>query len=169
MRLLRPQFTHQLWARLEAGTNIQLIGQHGQGRRRTLDDLQNMMPSHWRLHRLDCLRDLNANSGLMLFTVQHNVLIILHNADAWLANPKGMVILQQIAEFKGPLLCVTESGKAISSGLELMHLPGLSAQEVLAELGRIKLKYGQDSALLESVLADFTPYTALEALRLNAQ
>jgi len=42
---LRPEFTTLLAARLLDGESLNLISPHGQGRRRTLDDLHNILPT----------------------------------------------------------------------------------------------------------------------------
>ena len=67
--LLRPEFTQQLAARLLQGTNINLIGAHGQGRRRTLGDLQHLLADTIPIQKIDLQRDnIELSIWLMQFT-----------------------------------------------------------------------------------------------------
>ncbi len=50
---LRPRFTFQLCDALLAGESINVISPHGQGRRRTLQDLQRILSKSWRIFQVD--------------------------------------------------------------------------------------------------------------------
>lgn len=78
---LRPEFTKQLAARLLAGESINLIGAHGQGRRRTLQDLRSIVPCTLSVHQVDLQRDhVNLSEWLMQFdNTTSPTLLILHN------------------------------------------------------------------------------------------
>ncbi|OIO74420.1 MAG: hypothetical protein AUJ57_02235 [Zetaproteobacteria bacterium CG1_02_53_45] len=50
---LRPEFTQSLATRLLAGQSINLLSPHGQGRRRTLQDLRHILPESLRIHQIN--------------------------------------------------------------------------------------------------------------------
>lgn len=80
-RCLRPEFTAQLAARLLAGESINLIGAHGQGRRRTLQDLQSLLPDRLSVQQVDLQRDnIDLKTWLIQFAnIASPTLLILHN------------------------------------------------------------------------------------------
>ena len=62
--MLRPEFTQQLAARLLSGDSINMQGEHGTGRRQTLDDLISLLPDNVTLLKAN-LRSYPANLSLM--------------------------------------------------------------------------------------------------------
>ena len=79
--LLRPEFTQQLAERLLQGSHINLISPHGQGRRRTLQDLRHLLPDTLLIQQVDLQRDnIDLSRWLMQFTgITSPTLLILHN------------------------------------------------------------------------------------------
>lgn len=108
---LRPTFTSKLAKRLLNGDSINLIGQHGQGRRRTLIDLRHHLGDSMQIYHMNMrlypsdykafLKDFNsqanhlspADSRLssllsLLSNSRQKSLLILHNFDELMTAPK---------------------------------------------------------------------------------
>lgn len=132
---LHPTFIKFLIEKIKRGQPINVIGAHGVGRRRTLDDLQQCLTGHYLLLRIDCQRDvegyasfirvlarqlnMQAESGMGLndclahmLASSQPILFILHNFDVLRGKPQFDAPffdqLNRIAyQAKVCLLCVT--------------------------------------------------------------
>ncbi|MES0371882.1 MAG: hypothetical protein ABUK11_06340 [Mariprofundaceae bacterium] len=127
---LRPEFTKQLAARLLAGESINLIGAHGQGRRRTLQDLRSILPAKLSVHQLDLQRDsVNLGEWLTQFiNITSPTLLILHNFHC-LSEPDIFKQLNHLNSNKY-LSCLYVSEEVLtelSLDAENLQLPALEA------------------------------------------
>ena len=184
---LRPVFTKLLVQKIKCDFSLNLIGEHGLGRRRTLDDVQQCLGDEVRVLRINLkfykesytafLKELGrqldvqtekATSLTDLFTkvecLNKPVLVLLHNFDAILNNPKldpafdssFFDHLNSIRNQKNmSLICVTvkahDQSLVLIDGqphsyswldLQQLVLPALSQKELKADLRRRKLKLG---------------------------
>lgn len=131
--MLRPGFTRLLAERLLRGDNINLQGDHGLGRRQTVEDLCSLLPENVSICRLDIRRDrTNPDTWLSQSIEQKGEkLLILHNFDELdlekSSNRKFIEQLSEIADEDGiSLLLVTVSlpaGFGAQWGLSIDTLP----------------------------------------------
>jgi len=130
--ILRPEFTRILADHLLLGSNINLSGAHGQGRRRTLQDLCHTLPDSVRIHQFDFRRD---RSDPLNWLKQddynsNQTLLILHNFNEMEASGKSQpfldLLIQLCARNDISLLCVTECEEQNSLKLESFRLPPLA-------------------------------------------
>jgi len=162
---LRPAFTMELAERLQAGGTINLISLHGQGRRRTLTDLRQCLPSSLRVlqanlrdcpHSLTALLDTLARQvGLAEITTLEALLdrlasdhaatlIILHNFDELQPGEASgyddpfFMGLNSIANRETiALLCISEQlPNTWPLQIEALPLPPLNRLQLLDELYR---------------------------------
>ncbi len=165
LNLLRPEFTSTLADRLLHGAGINLVGPHGQGRRRTLADLYDCLPDSLQVlqanlreypHSLAAmLADLRAQAELadagrfddLLDRLQARharTLIILHNLDELQKGRDSgyddgfFTLLNGMDGHVGlSLLCISEClHEAWPLDIEAVMLPPLSEAQILAELKR---------------------------------
>jgi hypothetical protein len=166
MDCLRPEFSRALAERLSEGDCINLISPHGQGRRRTLEDLRrHCLPATTHVLQANLrdypqslstmLGDLSTQAGLAgtgsmealldrLPQMAGRTLIVLHNFDE--LNPclasgyddAFFEALNGIHERVGiALLCVCEQvPEAWPLQIESIHLPPLTPEQLMAELAR---------------------------------
>jgi hypothetical protein len=162
---LRPEFTRALTERLSEGDSINLISPHGQGRRRTIEDLRRCLPALMPVLRAN-LRDfprshtamltgLIAQAGLavtdsmkslldQLPQVADRTLIILHNFDELQPGKASGYDDAFFAALNGmrgrdgiALLCVSEQvPEASPLQVEALPLPPLTPEQLMAELAR---------------------------------
>jgi len=183
---LRPEFTYQLLESLQQGENINLIGPHGQGRRRTLQDLRSILPESWRVFQMD-MRDIEKRKSSLLnelfeqekiesisnihecmsalneTSIYH--LIVIHNFDL-LTDLNVIYYLNEIKIYPYLLLlCVSEEKKtdAALSATDCI-LPMVTSKQLLAEIKLRDFGLGQgDLLLLTSFLLQQTsPYSLLD-------
>ena len=130
---LRPDFTRMLADHLLLGSNINLSGAHGQGRRRTLKDLCHILPDSVGIHQFDFQRD-RADPLTWLEACDFNsdlTLIVLHNFNELEPGARSQMFLERLIRLctrkNISLLCVTECEEQNSLGLESFQLPPLSS------------------------------------------
>jgi hypothetical protein len=130
--LLRPEFTEMLADRLRSGSNLNLSGAHGQGRRRTLEDLRHTLRDSMHVHQFDFRRE-RMNPLNWLAECEFNsgqALIILHNFNEMEANESTRTFLDRLSRLCNrpdiSLLCITECEAQNLLGLESFQLPPLS-------------------------------------------
>jgi len=163
--ILRPEFTTHLAERLVTGESINLISPHGQGRRRTLQDLRSLMPASLPVQYID-LRlhqdDLEAVICACL-KQQEQGLLILHNFNL-LQNHDLISQLNAINKLNHISLLYISEDKTLQDLLaaESVHLPPLSSCQMVAEIKRRRLD--PDACTVEQLLSDPAPYTALTTL-----
>jgi len=114
--MLRPEFTRLLAERLLRGESINLQGEHGTGRRQTVEELCTLLPDDLSVYRFDFRRDQSDPNPWFSQSVSRKGkrLLILHNFDELdatkRANREFIERLSGIAEQGGiPLLLVTVS------------------------------------------------------------
>ncbi len=178
---LRPEFTAALAARLRDGACLHLISPHGQGRRRTLDDLQALLDDCMQITRIDmrgqhyAAADYDALISRVV-SAATPALLILHNFDERGRNkqehdgssPDPVAILKRIAGGNEiTLLCVSAQPPAPDLPLDakLIMLPPLTADQLLNELRRrsMPLPAAELSALACRLTHQAAPYSALNA------
>ncbi len=130
--MLRPEFTEMLADRLRSGSNINLSGAHGQGRRRTLEDLRHALADSLHIYQFDFRRD-RTNPLNWLEACEFNsgqTLLILHNFNEMEPGEISRIFLERLIRLcKRPeisLLCITECEAQNLLGLESFQLPPLS-------------------------------------------
>lgn len=165
MAFLRPEFTRTLTKRLSEGSCINLISPHGQGRRRTLEDLCRCLPET--MHVLQAnLRNSPQSLSAMLAGLAAQAeldgadsledllniltrrtgrsLLILHNLDELQPGAASgyddafFAALSGICNHAGiALLCVSERvPEDWPLQIESILLPPLAPKQLLAELAR---------------------------------
>jgi hypothetical protein len=174
LHCLRRSFTRALARRLGEGGCINLISPHGQGRRRTLDDLRRCLPAampalqtnlrHDPQSLSTLLADLTSQAGFddtdsledlldRLAQRPGRTLIILHNFDELQPGPASgfddafFAALNATRGRSGiALLCVTEHMPTDwPLHLDSMPLPPLGPDQILAELARRDPPVPQDT------------------------
>ena len=119
--------------RLMHGSNINLSGAHGQGRRRTLEDLSHILPDSVHIHQFDFRRD--HSDPLNWLEENHynsdQTLLILHNFNEMEPSEKNQSFLDRLIKLCKrqdiSLLCITESEDQNSLKLESLQLPPLTS------------------------------------------
>ena len=165
---LRPEFTYQLLESLRQGESINLISPHGQGRRRTLQDLCRVLPESWRVLKVN-MRDVERRKLSLLNALLEQVniesvsnihdfiskinktsiyhLIIIHNFDL-LTDLNVIDYLNEIKRYPHLLLlCVSEKKRSALLATDCI-LPILTSKQLLAEIKRRGLALEQDDMLL---------------------
>jgi len=183
---LRPEFTHQLFDVLLQGESINLISQHGQGRRRTLHDLRGILPKSWKTFQVDMrvvekgeaslldellkqtkVEDMSNIHDFMLEMNKSSInnLIIIHNFHL-LTDLNVISCLNEIENYPYiSLLCVSEEKKKNSTLLATdCILPMVTFAQLLAEIKRREFALNQeDMRLLATFLLQQTsPYSFLD-------
>jgi len=183
---LRPEFTKQLLESLLHSENINLISPHGQGRRRTLQDLRSIAPQSWSFLQVD-MRDVEKGEisllnelvkqakiekitsfGNFIDILDNNsnyYLIIIHNFE-FLRDLNVISCLNKIEKYAHvSLLCVSE-GKQQDSALLAKDciLPAVTSKQLLNEIKRrdLKLKYEDGKLLVAFLLQQSSPYSLLD-------
>jgi len=184
---LRPKFTFQLREALLAGESINLISPHGQGRRRTLQDLQIIFPKSWRIFQVDMKAVEKSGSTLLgELLKQANIrnianihgflsklnktstysLIILHNFHL-LTDLNVISCLNEMRNYPYlSLLCVSEEKQKNSTLLaRACMLPRVTSEQLLAEIKRRGFALNQEDILLLAgfLLKQISPYSLLDA------
>jgi len=163
--ILRPEFTTQLVTRLLAGVSINLISPHGQGRRRTLQDLRSLLPTSLPVQYID-LRlhqdDLEAVICACL-KQQEQGLLILHNVDL-LQDHDLIPQLNETSKLNNINMLYVSEDETHQDILaaESVYLPPLSKSQIVAEIKHRGLNADTDT--VELLLNDPAPYTALAKL-----
>ena len=131
---LRPEFTRMLADHLLLGSNINLSGAHGQGRRRTLKDLCHILRDSVHIHQFDFRRDL---SDPLTWLEEHDdnsssqTLLILHNFNEMESDEKRQLFLDRLIKLCNrrdiSLLCITECEEQNLLKLDSFQLPPLSS------------------------------------------
>ena len=128
---LRPEFTRLLADHLLLGSNINLSGAHGQGRRRTLKDLCHILPDSLQIHQFDFRRD---RTDPLLWLEESadssdQTLLILHNFNEMELGERAQTFLDHLIRLSNQqnisLLCITECEEQNSLKLESFQLPPL--------------------------------------------
>jgi len=130
---LRPEFTRMLADHLLLGSNINLSGAHGQGRRHTLKDLYHILPDSIQIHQFDFRRD-RFDPLIWLEENDYNsaqTLLVLHNFNELEPGERSQMFLDRLIQLCArnniSLLCVTECEEQNSLGLVPFQLPPLSS------------------------------------------
>ncbi|MFC1542649.1 hypothetical protein ACFL4M_02050 [Pseudomonadota bacterium] len=167
---LRPDFTLKLKNRLLRGESINLISQHGQGRRRTLEDLRSLLPDSIAVQQLDLRRDPVDPVDWLSEAVNssRNSLLILHNFDELNeeTNSNQQFIEQLNSIEMQPtisLLSVAEKRAVQSLRTTPLLLPVLTSKQLCRELERHQPKLPENklAEVANRLLLDKAPYTAL--------
>lgn len=183
---LRPEFTQQLLALLAHGECVNLISPHGQGRRRTLQDLHKLAPKSWHILQVD-MRAIEV-SGLSLLDelakqakfenislfdeylekMDNNsiyFLIIVHNFDI-LTDLNAILYLNDIGKNGHvSLLCVSEKKQHGSALLATdCILPAITAEQLVLEIKRrgFALEKQAIESLVTFLLQQQAPYSLLD-------
>jgi len=141
MMVLRPEFTSKLASQLLEGVSLNLISQHGQGRRRTIQDLRHILPSDVKVFYCDMKRHMGSVYDYFCQikgTCQENNqnIVIIHNVQPELYEKPLLNILQQIEGLHHTvLLTVSEEKKCeFLLGYRDVILPLISKEQVVNEL-----------------------------------
>jgi len=183
---LRPEFTQQLLESLLHSENINLISPHGQGRRRTLQDLRSIAPQSWSFLQVD-MRDVKKGDISLLDELvkqakienitsfddfidildnnSNYCLIIIHNFNI-LTDLNVISCLNKIEKYTHvSLLCVSEEKQSGSALLAKDYLlPAVTSKQLLNEIKRrdLKLKYEDGKLLVAFLLQQSSPYSLLD-------
>jgi len=169
---LRPEFTKQLKRHLLKGESINLIAPHGQGRRRTLQDLRSLLPYSHSMQQLDLRRDRIDPNQWLSEVIDNSVktLLILHNIDepgpngAPVNNPQFIAQLNRLQQLSNiSLLCVSEHALDSQIQCKPLSLPPLTISQIMQELATREPQRSQvDLAIAASeICSSPTPYTTL--------
>jgi len=167
---LRLEFTKQLVARLLDGESINLISPHGQGRRRTLQDLRTLLPDSISVQQLDLRRDSVDPGDWLSQTVDSSrkTLLILHNFNELnQENSSSQPFIELLNSIsKQPalsLLAVSEKRVTQSLRITPLLLPVLTSKQLSRELERHRPKLSENelTEMANRLLLDKAPYTAL--------
>ncbi len=184
---LRPEFTFQLRDALLAGESIHLISPHGQGRRRTLQDLRIIFPKSWRTLQVD-MKTVEKSGLTLLDELLKQVkiknianihdflsklnktstysLIIIHNFHL-LTDLNVISCLNEIRNYPYlSLLCVLEKKQENSTLLARAYmLPRVTSEQLLAEIKRRGFALNKEDVELLAVflLQQTSPYSLLDA------
>lgn len=191
---LRPEFTQSLASMLLSGRSVNLISPHGQGRRRTLEDLRATLPPSLpvlqgnlrnypdSVEQLACdlasqcgAADSNELEHLFAHLEQQHplTLITFHNFDALHQSKTSgfdanfFDLLNSIEQRPQlSLLTVSESSTNQSLKSRPLLLPALTSEQLASELKRQLPKLSADEMMqLANILEpDPAPYTALLSL-----
>jgi len=170
-RHLRPEFTQKLAEQLFNGAHINLISPHGQGRRRTLQDLRHALPDALSIFQTD----LRTHEGDLktwvsqAITTTKQTLLILHNFHLL----SDIIVLKQLNTIKKQhniaLLSVSEkTAPNLLIHAENVLLPPITKTQLLIEFKRRQLpidgaQYNQLADSLADWLLDQTsPYSLLD-------
>ncbi len=140
-RHLRPEFTQKLAEQLFNGAHINLISPHGQGRRRTLQDLRHALPDTLSVFQTDLKThegDLKTWVSQAITTKQ--TLLILHNFHLL----SDISVLEQLNTIKKQhniaLLYVSEKTEQnLLIHAENVLLPSITKAQLLIEFKRRQL------------------------------
>jgi len=173
MMVLRPEFTSELARQLLEGASLNLISQHGQGRRRTIQDLCHILPHDVKVFYCDMKRhrgkvyDWLAQIRDVCHETNQNIMII-HNMQPELYEAPLLNILQQIEDqHHTVLLTVSEEKKCKSLlGYKNVILPLISKEQVMNELQcrDFSITKTSHSKIADWVLTQPSPYTLLDRL-----
>jgi hypothetical protein len=185
---LRPAFTESLVERLSTGACLALTSPHGQGRRRTLQDLRHALPASMRVlqanlrhcpqDQMQLLTTLAEQAGIsdadnlerLLEQLPRQTLIILHNFDELQPGEASGFDARFFAALNGmdkhaglALLCVCESiPPELQRSIEACSLPPLTGKEIANELALRGV--AATSEQIESIAHSPAPYSAIEAI-----
>ena len=166
--VLRPTFTKKLAALLLAGQHINLISPHGQGRRRTLQDLKSLLPADLFIKQID-LKDLGlseyqsllSEAAKSLVMEKKSVLLILHNFNAM----NHFSDVQQLLNTKHiSLLTVSEkTGEEPHQDFNHIAIPAIHKRELMTEIKRRNMiEFHEVDKLADYLLQQPAPYTMLD-------
>jgi len=186
-RCLRSEFTFQLRDALLAGESINLISRHGQGRRRTLQDLHVIFPKSWRILQVDMkaveksestfldellkqgkVENISNIHDFMLKLNNTSIyhLIIIHNFHLF-TDLNVIFCLNEIEDYPYlSLLCVSEKKQENSTLLARGYmLPRVTSEQLLAEIKQRDFVLNQADMLLLAafLLQQTSPYSLLDA------
>jgi hypothetical protein len=186
-RCLRSEFTFQLRDALLAGESINLISPHGQGRRRTLQDLHVIFPKSWRILQVDMkaveksestfldellkqgkVENISNIHDFMLKLNNTSIyhLIIIHNFHLF-TDLNVISCLNEIEDYPYlSLLCVSEKQPQHASLLAGAYmLPRVTSAQLLVEIKRRDFCLNQEDVLLLAafLLQQTSPYSLLDA------
>jgi len=186
-RCLRSEFTFQLRDALLAGESINLISRHGQGRRRTLQDLHVIFPKSWRILQVDMkaveksestfldellkqgkVENISNIHDFMLKLNNTSIyhLIIIHNFHLF-TDLNVISCLNEIEDYPYlSLLCVSEKKQENSTLLARGYmLPRVTSEQLLAEIKQRDFVLNQADMLLLAafLLQQTSPYSLLDA------
>ncbi len=167
--LLRPEFTQKLAAELAAGNSINLISPHGQGRRRTLQDLTSLLSSSLEVIQLDLRRQPFAVEQTVATFLKREKpgLLIIHNFDR-LQNQSVIAQLKAIqTHTQFSLLTVSETAENLSAlHIRQLKLPAINKIQLLQEVTRRKLDNTLSATeIAEWLLQQQSPYSLLDELQ----
>ncbi|MDQ6956011.1 MAG: hypothetical protein Q9M21_02325 [Mariprofundaceae bacterium] len=183
---LRVEFTYQLLESLLQGKSINLIAPHGQGRRRTLQDLRSILPEAWRVFQVD-MRDVEKRQISLLhalleqrkyenitnihdFMAEMNKtstyhLVIIHNLE-FLTDLSVISCLNDMEKYPYvSLLYVSEKRQQELALLVTDYiLPVVTSKQLLAEIRRrdFLLKDKDRVLLVDFLLEQPSPYSLLD-------
>lgn len=165
---LRPEFTMKLSLKVLLGGFVNLVGPHGQGRRRTLSDLFEVLPASMPIIFYDLKQgEEELISLLALFAGQHGqVLFVLHNVNL-LQNRKLLeALIEEAAKHHKALLTVSESEDDLEYTPDAqVVIPQLTAAEINRELvNRGMAKEEITGELITSIANRADPYSAMAEL-----
>ncbi len=166
---LRPEFTETLARRLVQGESINLISPHGQGRRRTLQDLHSLLPKDYAVKQIDLRAD-EATWKRWLSDFPENCkvkLLILHNfdllTDQAIANKLNIIMNQKVVT----LLTVSEATRPNRlPNIKNEMLPSVTARQLQMEMCRRNLPVdtSEHIELANWLLTQTEPYSLLDTL-----
>lgn len=127
----------QLAERLLGGESINLISPHGQGRRRTVNDLRAVIPSSLSVQYIDLRLNPDGLKATVYDCLQqhHPLLLIVHNFNL-LQDQRVIEQLNSIKKLNHiSLLCISENAKDQPSlAAENINLPPLTHSQLMAEI-----------------------------------
>jgi len=187
---LRPEFTQQLVEQLQKQGCVHLISPHGQGRRRTLQDLKHVLPKGWIALQMDmrvapsdvdaffaALCSLYAQAihddivdmdALINKSAEYSdyILIVVHNVE--LLNDDDVVLaLNKLCQNHHILLLYVfekKPGTGFSNAVDC-YLPAVTHQQLMQELARRypKLSHAESVKKVDWLLQQSAPYSQLDS------
>ena len=163
--LLRSDFTMKFSFKVLMGGFVNLVGAHGQGRRRTLSDLFKILPSSMPIIMHDLKNGEDALESLLdAFSNHHGQsLFVLHNVN--LLQNKGVLeaLIVESEKRHKCLLTVSETVNDLSQEPDtVLVIPPLTVDEVKQELVHRGMNDSEISEdMVKSIINAADPYSAM--------
>lgn len=170
--LLRQEFTQQLLQSLLSGENINLISPHGQGRRRTIQDILMLLADDVVVFQID-LKRFTGNLNLWLKQTVDELrknkqlsIVIVHNGEVM--DVDLLPLWQSITHmtYCGFLCVLEQQDQSVTRNILSVELPPITKQQLVLELKKRHLPIdATEFGLLAAWLLDQEfPYSHLDGI-----